>query len=87
MIKPSMINKLVQVARTSDINNKLAAGLLKKKHLLTPKSNINCTHSNGFKCSSLHAEANAILNYYGSELYFHNGRWRFLQKRYKKGEG
>jgi len=88
-IKNSIIDKLKRVAVTSDVNAKLAAGMMRGKNFIgTPKSNINYSHCNGYHCSSLHAEANAMLGCYGDSLQYHNGRWRFLRKgaREKKGQ-
>ena len=85
MINSSMIDKLKRVAVTSNVNSKLAAGLIKGKSFVSPpKSNINCSHCNGYKCSSLHAEVHAMIGHYGSSLQYHNDNWRFLRKGSKK---
>jgi len=65
----TIINSLKNKAATSDITSQLAATIFKGKQ---PLSNICCnterTKCRNYTCGSLHAEANAILDYYGSDL-------------------
>lgn len=71
----------------SDIDYHLAAGILCNKKLISvPCCNINRNYCRGNICSSLHAEANALLTYYGKDLQFDTKkkRWCLKSKKYKK---
>ena len=65
MFVPSLIAK----ARNSSINNKLAAGIFSGSRLLTsPHPNTQRNVCHGYQCGSLHAEAHAILSYFGKSV-------------------
>jgi len=67
----------------SDINYQLVAGIIQNnKLLLKPCYNINRNYCRGSYCNSLHAEANAILQYYGKYLKFNKfkNKWYILSK-------
>jgi len=71
-------------AMKSDINYRLAAGILCNKKLIsTPCCNINRNYCRGNVCSSLHAEANALLTHYGKNLQFDTKKNRWYLKLYK----
>jgi hypothetical protein len=65
----NLIPRLINEASNSNIGMKLAAVIIKGKN---PISNIYInTQKNtccGKNCGSLHAEANAIINYYGEDV-------------------
>jgi len=77
---------LCQEAEKSDITSKLAAGILKDKKMV---SKACCNTGRNFcrrsLCGSLHAEANAILTYFGKSLQLDQGckRW-YLKWSYSK---
>jgi hypothetical protein len=80
-------SKFFNEASKSDINYQLAAGILKNKKLVTkPCCNQNRNYCRGKLCSSIHAEANAILHYYGKNLKFDpiKNRWYLLSYKFKK---
>jgi hypothetical protein len=82
----SLFPKLIEVASTSTINSKLAAVIVKGNKMLSrPCPNTERNTCRGLVCGSLHAEAHAILNYYGREL-SHSPKlgWCFLPR--KKGK-
>lgn len=84
---PSLISNLITKASSSPINFKLAAVLLRNKRPIGPiMYNSDRMYSHGKVCSSLHAEANVLLNHYGSNLTFSGGRWRLLRERAKVPE-
>lgn len=76
-----------QEALSSNISSKLAAGVLKGKKLV---SKVCCNTSRNFcrgvECGSLHAEANALLTYFGKSLKFDvaTGRWCLIPRTNKK---
>jgi deoxycytidylate deaminase len=61
--------RLIQEASKSQIKCQLAAALIKGQKLLSkPCSNALRNVCRGFACGSLHAEAHAILDYFGRDL-------------------
>jgi deoxycytidylate deaminase len=76
--------QFVSKAGSSDVNYQLAAGILQDKKLVCkPCCNQNRCYYRGYHCNSIHAEANAILQYFGKSLRFCRGknRWYLLQHR------
>jgi deoxycytidylate deaminase len=74
-------------ALNSNISNKLAAGILKGKKLVSKVCcNINRNLCRGVVCGSLHAEANALLTYFGKSLQFNvlKNKWCLQPINYKK---
>lgn len=76
-----------QEAQNSGINYKLAAGVLKGQKLVSKVCcNTNRNFCRGFECGSLHAEAHALLNYFGKSLKFNlsNKKWYLKPYTYKE---
>lgn len=83
-ISPSLISRMIGKAIDSPINFKLAAVLLKNKKPIGPiLYNTDRIYSRGKVCSSVHAEANVLLNHFGSNLKFCGCKWRVLREREK----
>jgi hypothetical protein len=77
------------IVNKSDISYPLVAGILYKNKLINnPCCNMSRNYCRGQICSSIHAECNACLNYYGKNLQFDRkkNRWCLLQGKYKKGK-
>jgi deoxycytidylate deaminase len=69
--------------------HQLAAGVIVGRKLMTkPCCNIYRNYCRGNVCGSLHAEANALLHYYGRNLQFdkHKKRWYLLYHKDKKSK-
>ena len=80
----SLINNLVEKATQSPITTKLSAVLLQNKKPIGPLlHNNHCMNNCGKACSSLHAEANVLLNHFKSSLRFTNNKWEVLRKKSK----
>jgi len=80
---PIMKDKALQ----SNMSNQLSAVIIIKKKIITkPCCNINRNYCRGNVCGSIHAEANALLNYYGRKLQFdkYKNRWYLLYHKEKK---
>jgi deoxycytidylate deaminase len=80
------INCLINEAQKSTIHSQLAAGILKNQKMITkPCCNIERNICRGYKCTSIHAEVNAMLNFFGKNLQFDNikNQW-YLLNNYKK---
>jgi deoxycytidylate deaminase len=82
----SIFPKLIQEALQSQIKCQLAAALIKGQKLISkPCSNINRNVCRGYTCGSLHAEAHAILDYFGKNLtYSSKNGWNFSIAKDKK---
>jgi hypothetical protein len=87
----NVINKLYTVMKDEAVNSnmchQLAAGVIVERKLMTkPCCNINRNYCRGNVCGSIHAEANALLHYYGRNLQFdkHKKRWYLLHHKVKK---
>ena len=85
----SLIDNLCLEAQKSPVKAQLAAVILQgKKRVSHICCNTNSTCIRGYRCPSLHAEANAISSYYGKSLCFSKKKgWYFLRSKGKKGEG
>ena len=84
MNESNIINNLRLEAINSIINQQLAAAIIKGKRMVTkPCCNISRSTCRGNWCGSLHAEANAIINYYGKALSFNKKFGWILDERYK----
>ena len=82
---PSLVSNLMEQASLSPIGFKLSAVMLKNKKPIGPVLyNSDRMYSRGKVCSSLHAEANALLNHFSSSLKYTGGKWRLLRERPKK---
>lgn len=67
------------VAQKSDICYQLAAGVLCDKRLVTkPCCNVTRNFCRGNFCESVHAEANALLNFYGKNLQYDNAKNKWV---------
>jgi len=89
----NLMNKFYNIflnkASESDISYNLAAGIICNNKLISrPCCNINRNYCRGNFCSSIHAEANALLNYYGKNLKFDSmkNRWCLLHTKWKEIE-
>jgi hypothetical protein len=85
----TLLPRLITEANTSTINWKLAAAIVKGKqsvsHICTNTDRSTCR---GNLCGSLHAEAHAIIDYYGKDLiYSQRNGWCFLPRKGKKSKG
>jgi hypothetical protein len=82
----SLLPRLISKASTSTINMQLCAAIIKGK---MPVSNI-CVNTEksmncGQMCGSLHAEAHAIMDYYGKGLFWTEKQgWCFLPSKQKR---
>jgi hypothetical protein len=66
----SLIPSLVANAYTSDVDFLLSAAVIKGSKFITPACpNLRKNFCKG-NCTSLHAEANAIMTHYGKNLFF-----------------
>ena len=66
---PSLVTNLMEQASMSPIGFKLSAVMLKNKKPIGPVLyNSDRMYSRGRVCSSLHAEANVLLNHFSSSL-------------------
>ena len=78
-----IINKLIPVAKDSDITIKLAATLLNGSKIIgRPMCNSNRTYCRGKICPSMHAESAAIRQFYGKSLVWSDKYgWQVLRKK------
>lgn len=80
--KKIILDKLINNAYESVLAQKLSAVMVQSGKMLTPCcSNVQRTSCRGAVIGSLHAEANAVLNYYGHYLR-HSSKhgWYIFQK-------
>ena len=76
-------------ALESNMCHQLAAGIIVERKLITkPCCNINRNYCRGNVCGSIHAEANALLHYYGRDLQFdkYQKRWYLKPNKIKKSK-
>lgn len=67
----SIINLLYEKALESIIDQQLSAIIVKGNKILSkPYCNIPCTKLKNITVSSIHAETNTIINYFGKSFYF-----------------
>lgn len=67
------IGSLINEAYNSKLEFRMSAVLLYKKKMITkPCINVETSRCRGKSCLSIHAEANALLNFYGKNLQFDN---------------
>ena len=80
MEKINIVNSLYNEAIKSIIDQQLAAVILKdNKMVIKPCCNTPRNIYRGVCCGSLHAEAHAILNYFGKSLVFNKKKgWCFF---------
>ena len=84
-----LYSRIKDEALQSDMGHHLAAGIIVDKKLMTkPCCNINRNYCRGNVCGSIHAEANALLHYYGRNLQFdkYKKRWYLLYYKVKKSK-
>ena len=83
----TMLPRLFEEAKTSTIKSQLAAAVIKGPKMLSrPCANTSRNSCRGHTCGSLHAEAHAILDYFGKDIsYSPKLGWCFLSR--KKGKG
>ena len=85
--KFNLINQLKMEASTSLIDQKLAAVLMKSNKMVTlPCRNLAKNICQGNKISSIHAEVNAIMTYFGKSFYYDkiNNRVFYSDKKINK---
>ncbi len=84
----SLSNKLIQEASNSPIQYRLAACVLQNGKMVgQPKCNASRNYCRGKFCGSLHAEANAIISHFGSQVNWDcKTGWRFQREKPKEGE-
>lgn len=81
-----IIPRLIEEASKSQIKCQLAAALIKgQKFISKPCANTQRNVCRGFACGSLHAEAHAILDYFGKDLMYSqkNGGSFYISKEKK----
>lgn len=84
MNNSNILNSLRSEANKSQIDQQLAAALIKGKKMISkPCCNTTRSLCRGNCIGSLHAEANAIINYYGRELSFDKKTGWILDARAK----
>ena len=85
----TLIDSLCNKAQKSPIRAKLAAVMIRgKKRVGHVCCNTNSVCVRGYRCPSLHAEANAILTYYSKSIAFSKKKgWYFLCSKGNKGKG
>ena len=78
-----IVNRLIPIAKSSDITIKLAATLLSGSKIIgRPMCNSNRTFCRGKICPSQHAEAGAIRQFYGKSLVWSDRYgWRVLREK------
>lgn len=82
----TILNKLYSLflteAKKSDINHQLAAGILIGSKLVSKKPYCNVINTKNNNSPSIHAEINALLQYYGNNIYFDNKtqQWKLSNK-------
>ncbi len=82
--KTNVLNRLNIEAHNGKVNQQLAAGILKNSKLITkPCCNIPRNKCRGAFIGSLHAEANAIINYFGKFLSYDGKNWRCSKRNNK----
>jgi hypothetical protein len=88
--KISILNRLYTEASKSLLNHQLAAAIIKNNKIISePCCNSQRNVCRGEFVESMHAEATAIIKYYGKSLSFDKKRgWCFLRskERSKKGK-
>lgn len=84
--KLSILSQLCSEAQKSLIDQQLSAVILKGTKMVSkPLCNSQRNTCRGSSCGSLHAEANAIINYFGPALIFNRNKgWCFLPRKWKK---
>lgn len=87
-INNSILNRLCLEASKSLIDQQLAAAILKGNKIISkPVCNSPRNTCRGACFGSLHAEANAIVTYFGKSLFFDKNKgWCFFWSWYKKPE-
>jgi deoxycytidylate deaminase len=74
--KTNILNRLFHEAKNSCMEFQMAAAIIKGNKIINnPCCNLNRNSCRGALLTSLHAEARAILNYFGKSLTFINNKW------------
>ncbi len=74
--KINILNRLFNEAKNSCMEFQMAAAIIKGNKIInTPCCNLNRNSCRGALLTSLHAEARAILNYFGKSLSYNNNKW------------
>jgi hypothetical protein len=81
----NILPRLIQEAYKSTINYQLSAVIIKgQKMLSNPCINVERNTCRGHTCGSLHAEANAIVQFFGKDLsYISNTGWYLISRKQK----
>ena len=67
----SLAQNLIPAVSTSNINIGVAAAIVRNGKVIGKVSqNTERTHCHGMNCSSVHAEVNAVISYFGKDLYY-----------------
>jgi deoxycytidylate deaminase len=75
--KSNVVHRLNQEAKKGTMHQQLTAGILKNSKLVTkPCCNIARNTCRGVFIGSLHAEAHAMINYFGKHLTYDGKEWR-----------
>jgi len=84
-INSTIINNLYNEAETSTLQHRLAAAVVhNNKQLSNSCCNINRNLCRRKHIPSIHAEANALLNFYSNKIYFSKYRgWCFYDNEYR----
>lgn len=80
-------NELHEVANKSPIKYQIASALIYNKKMINrPRNNTDRSSFHGAIHSSLHAEMNSILEYYGNEIQWDRSKKRWCLLRKQKGK-
>lgn len=80
-------SKMINEAYKSPLQSQLCAAILKDKKMISkPCCNTTRNLCHGQICGSIHAEAHALMSYFGKDLQFDRGknRWYLLCKKWKE---
>ena len=67
----SLAQNLIPAVSISNINIGVAAAFIRNGKIIGKVSqNTERTHCHGMNCSSVHAEVNAVVSYFGKDLYY-----------------
>ncbi len=87
MSKNTLLNMLYIEAQKSQVCQQLAAAVTKGNKIISrPFCNSTQNACRGAHCGSLHAEARAIINYFGRSIFFDKKKGWCVLRRCKKPE-
>ena len=82
--KLNILDRLYNEAKNSQMEFQMAAAIIKgDKMVKNPCCNLNRNSCRGALITSLHAEARAILNFFGKALSYTHNKWKLNSKTEK----